>query len=60
MSKKDVKWKTKIGKCVCCHKCKIYTEGPMIGRCIYGGPFRGYCDEDGNDISINIEKQEIK
>ena len=28
--------------CPCCHRCHVYVEGPQQGRCIYGGPFKGY------------------
>ena len=45
--------KTKPGKCNICFKCKIYVEGPMIGKCIYGGPFKFYSKEDGSKWIID-------
>lgn len=54
MSKKDGKYKTAKGRCAVCIKCTIYIDGPFKGSCIYGGPFYGYCDEQGNDLNIVV------
>lgn len=51
MNKKQKEPQTEPGKCAVCSKCRIYTEGPMKGHCIYGGPFSGYIqviDKDQN------------
>ncbi len=53
MGKHDVEWKTVPGKCPCCNQCKIYSEGPMKGKCIYNGPFNGYQGDDGKFLTID-------
>lgn len=28
--------------CACCKKCWVYVEGKHEGRCLHGGPYKGY------------------
>lgn len=42
MNKKKKEWATAPYKCNVCEKCKVYIEGPMMGHCVFGGPYEGY------------------
>ena len=54
MNKKNQQtWKKKPHSCGCCHKCFVYVEGPMKGRCIYAGPYDGYLLPDGSYVNLS-------
>lgn len=40
-------------KCDCCNKCKVYTKGPLTGKCLYGGPFLCYVDEKNKNYTLD-------
>lgn len=56
--KKPIEYKTISHKCGCCISCKVYTEGPMQGKCPCGGPFKGYYDEKGNWYTVKNDQNE--
>jgi len=45
---KDKQHKTVEYKCPTCEKCRLYIDGPYVGSCVYGGPYKGY---------INVEQE---
>lgn len=50
-------WRTMKGRCNLCNTCQIYIEGPLIGRCIYGGPFHQYLDlRDEQKVESGLDK----
>jgi hypothetical protein len=30
--------------CPCCNKCWLVIKGKGIGKCVYGGPYKGYIE----------------
>lgn len=34
--------------CGCCKRCRLVVEGPLAGKCYYGGPFSGYYNTETN------------
>jgi hypothetical protein len=36
--------------CGVCKSCWIWAGGPRLGRCDYGGPYRGYWDTETKSL----------
>jgi hypothetical protein len=59
MAAKALKWwedpkRHKIGKCAVCNECAISLDGRF---CMWGGPYSGYVEVDGNE---RRQKKEIE
>lgn len=56
-SKEYASAKISAPNCGVCKKCEIYIEGPAKGKCVYGGPFKGY---ESQKKQISEIEEELK
>lgn len=42
---KTIEW-----SCGVCKRCRLVVEGPLAGKCYYGGPYRGYWDVEAKTL----------
>ena len=40
--------------CPCCTKCWMIVEGKRKGRCVYGGPYKGYVEVERANVFVTV------